>query len=74
MLSTIKQKIGKAGSGKAIHIVDVTVRQEDGAVIFGIYCGAQRFNGTGNGHLNRLRDFDATKVTCKKCLKRLGAV
>lgn len=72
MNQTIKQKIGKAGSGKMVHIVDVTVRQDDGAVLYGIYCGAQQFNGTGNGHLNRLSDFDSSKVTCKKCLKRMG--
>lgn len=67
-------KMGKAGSGTKIHVVDVFIRPVDGLVINSIYCGAQQFNGTGNGHLNRLQDLDTSKVTCKRCLKRHGAV
>lgn len=63
-------KIGKAGNGDKIHIVSVFTRPSDGLVISSIFCGAQQFNGSGNGQLNGMSDFDQTKVTCKKCLKR----
>ena len=65
-------KIGKAGSGSKVHIVSVFIRPIDGAVIQSIFCGAQQFNGSGNGSLSRVNDFDQTKVTCKRCLKNLN--
>jgi hypothetical protein len=64
------KKMGKSGSGTKMHVVDVFTRQDDGTVINTILCGAQQFNGSGNGHLNALRDMDLTKITCKRCLKR----
>lgn len=64
-------RIGKAGSGDKIHVVSMFQRAE-GDVIESIYCGAQQFNGTGNGQLRRSYPFDATKITCKRCLKRLS--
>lgn len=64
-------KLGKAGRGEAIHVVNIFERPSDGLIIEGIYCGAMTSNGSGYGRPNRLRDFDESKVTCKKCLKRL---
>lgn len=64
-------KIGRAGSGSKVHVVDVFVRPSDGLVIESIFCGAQQFNGSGHGHLTRTSEFDVTKITCKKCLKNL---
>lgn len=64
------KKIGRAGRGEKVHIVDCTTRQDDGSLIMGIYCGSQQFNGTGNGALHRVSDFVFEKVTCKKCLKK----
>jgi len=64
------KKIGKAGNGEKVHIVDVYTNPHDTSVIMGIYCGSQQFNGTGNGTLRRVSEFVAEKVTCKKCLKK----
>ncbi len=66
-----EKKIGRAGSGEKVHVVSVSVRHSDGAVIESIYCGAQQFNGSGNGHLSRTAPFDQSKVTCKRCLSNL---
>jgi hypothetical protein len=71
-MSTNESKIGKAGSGSKVHIVSVFVRPSDGLVIESIFCGAQQFNGSGNGKLNRTSEFDIQKVTCKRCLKKLS--
>lgn len=64
-------KMGKAGNGDKIHIVSIFIRPSDSLEIAIILCGAQQFNGSGNGSLNRMADLDQTKVTCKRCLKRL---
>lgn len=63
-------KMGKAGNGSKIHVVDVFTRPSDGLIINSIYCGAQQFNGSGNGSLNRMAELDLAKVSCKRCLKR----
>ncbi len=62
-------KIGKAGNGNKIHAVSEFTRMSDNAYITTIICGAQQFNGSGNGQLNKLQNYDATKISCKKCLK-----
>lgn len=64
-------KIGKAGRGTQIHIVEEFIR-DDKSVITYISCGAQQFNGSGNGRLSRVYNFDLSKVTCKRCLKKLA--
>lgn len=71
-MNIINKKIGRAGSGDKIHIVSVIVRPSDGETFESIFCGAQQFNGSGHGHLSRSAEFDANKVTCKKCLKMLN--
>lgn len=66
------KKIGKAGNGSKVHVVSVFTRLSDGSVFESIFCGAQQFNGTGNGSLRGSREFDLTKVTCARCLKNLA--
>lgn len=63
-------KIGKAGNGTKTHVVSVFTRPDDGTTVSIIVCGAEQFNGSGNGSLNRLQDLDLTKVSCKRCLKK----
>jgi len=64
-------KIGRAGNGNKIHVVSEFIRPADGMLILGIYCGAQQFNGSGNGQLRRVSEYDRSKVTCKNCIKRI---
>ena len=66
-------KIGHAGRGRKVHVVNV-FHHAEGHTVLGIYCGSQQFNGSGNGGLrmDSLREFDLSKVTCKKCLKILN--
>ena len=63
-------KMGKAGNGTKVHAIYTGINVSDIAYA-GAECGADFSNGSNVGQLNNLRDLDVTKVTCKKCIKRL---
>lgn len=63
------KKIGKAGKGNKVHII-LTGTNVSGVDYAIVSCGAEHFNGSGFGQSRITDNFDMSKVTCKKCLKK----
>ena len=60
--------LGRIGSGKSIHIMFKSI-DANGREFHYSSCGADHMTNNGTGR-KQIYGYDASKVTCKKCLKR----
>lgn len=63
--------LGRIGHGTATHIVEKSERS-DGLISVFTICGADHKTNNGTAGARIIRDLDLTKVSCKKCLKRIS--
>lgn len=63
---------GKIGQGQAVHVMTKSVRPSDGHVAYFTECGADHATNRSMLRTKILGNMDLTKVTCKKCQKRVG--